>query len=262
MGISICYDGSVTNTTFAYTHYITKKKIVSEKEQKKNFIRENMKQLKYIQGKIKEPKFNTVKTHPSRLSQVAAEASLGKVKSSPSSKSGQISLNMAKNNLTNSRKKQTTDIKIKKGDMAEFLKRKELLKQLKPTEDSTEEDARSTESSGRLRDIGCQTVETNLAQKLEESTKITMLYPKKDEDEAKLKASGDSVHHRSPCCSPNFTTPRRAGDAAQDFERPRSRLNAIQERKAPDNKDPFLPSSTLHIIFFTILSYTVYYIIT
>lgn len=210
-----------------------------------------MKQLKYIQGKIKEPKFNTAKTHPSRLShQVSAECSLGKVKSSPSNKSGKISLNMAKTSLTNSRKKQSTDIKIKKGDMAEFLKRKELLKQTKPTDDSTEEDARSAESSGRLRDIGCQTVETNLAQKLEESTKITMLYPKKDEDEAKLKASGDSAHQRSPRCSPNFMTPRRAGDALQDFERPRSRLNAILERKLPDNKDPFLPSSTFHIYFF------------
>lgn len=232
---------------------MTKKISVSEKEQKKNFIRENMKQLKYIQGKIKEPKFNTVKSHPSRLShQAAAESSLGKVKSSPSNKSGQISLNMAKTSLTNSRKKQPTDIKIKKGDMAEFLKRKELLKQMKPIDDSTEEDVRSTESSGRLRDIGCQTVESNLAQKLEESTKITMLYPKKDEDEAKLKASGDSVHHRSPIRSPNHTTPRRAGDAVQDFERPRSRLNSIVERKAPDNKDPFLPSSTFQKFYIKI----------
>lgn len=215
-----------------------------------------MKQLKYIQGNIKEPKFNTVKNHQSRLShQAAAECSLGKVKSSPSNKSGQISINIAKTSLTNSRKKQSADIKIKKGDMAEFLKRKELLKQMKSTGDSTE-DVRSTESSTRLRDIGCQTVETNLAQKLEESTKLTMLYPKKDEDEAKLKASGDSAHHRSPCRSPNLATPRRAGDALQDFERPRSRLNAILERKVPDNKDPFLPSSTFQIIYLKITSYT------
>lgn len=213
-----------------------------------------MKQLKCIQGKVKDPKFSTVKNHPSRLShQVSAECSLGKVKSSPSNKSGKISHNMAKTSLTNnSRKKQSSDIKIKKGDMAEFLKRKELLKQTKPTDDSTEEDARSAESSGRLRDIGCQTVEINLAQKLEESTKITMLYPKKDEDEAKLKASGDSAHQRSPIRSPKYTSPRRTGDALVDFERPRSRLNAILERKnLPENKDPFLPSSTFHIFQFS-----------
>lgn len=203
-----------------------------------------MKQLKFIQGKTStEPKF-TMKMHPPRFSNaIGAGSSLGPVKSSPSNKSGKISLNIGKTSSTNARKK-LNDVRIKKGDMAEFLKRKEL-RQVKAPEESPDDEVQSTESSGRLRDIGCQTIESNLAQKLEESTKLTMLYPKKDEDEAKLKASGDTGRHRSP--QPPSQTPRRAGDELQDFERPRSRLNAILERK--DNKDPYLPSGNLSLCF-------------
>lgn len=211
-----------------------------EKEQKKNFIRENMKQLKYIQSQKspKEPKYNTKNVHPPRLTNpVATGSSLGQVKSSPSNRSGKVSLNVAKTGFTNARKK-VDDIKIKKGDMAEFLKRKEL-RQIKAVEDCTDEEVKSTDSSGRLRDIGCQTIESNLSQKLADSTKLTMLYPKKesDETEANLKASGDTGLHRSP---PASTAPRRAGDDLIEIDRNRSRLNAILERK--DTKDPYLPS--------------------
>ncbi|CAH0720582.1 unnamed protein product, partial [Brenthis ino] len=165
-----------------------------KKEQKKNFIRENMKQLKLIQGKSpKEPKL-TLKSHPPRLATPVTQ-----VKSSPSNKN-------------------------------EFLRRKEM-RQVKQQEESSEDEMISSESSGRLRDIGCQTVETNLAQKLTESTKLTMLYPKED-DETK-KASGDSRSQRSPLPR----SPHRADDMME--ERNRSRLNAILERK---DKDPYLPS--------------------
>ncbi|KAF9421234.1 hypothetical protein HW555_002706 [Spodoptera exigua] len=212
-----------------------------KKEQKKNFIKENMKQLKYIQSKSpKEPKYNTKNVHPPRLTNpIAAGSSLGQVKSSPSNKSGKTSINIAKTSSTSTRKKMA-DIRIKKGDMAEFLKRKEL-RQSRPIEDCTDEEVQSSESTGRLRDIGCQTVESNLAQKLAESAKLTMLYPKKEgeDTEAKMKASGDTGHPRSP---PPSQTPRRAGDDNNiiDIERNRSRLNAILERK--DTKDPYLPS--------------------
>ncbi|KAJ8712030.1 hypothetical protein PYW07_004872 [Mythimna separata] len=210
-----------------------------KKEQKKNFIRENMKQLKYIQSQKspKEPKYNTKNVHPPRLTNpVATGSSLGAVKSSPSNRSGKVTLNIAKTSSTNARKK-VADIKIKKGDMAEFLKRKELRQVKPPMEDFTDEEVKSSSSSGRLRDIGCQTMESNLSQKLADSTKLTMLYPKKecDESEANLKASGDTGLHRSP--PPSSTGPRRAGD---DLIENRSRLNAILERK--DTKDPYLPS--------------------
>lgn len=217
----------------------------SEKEQKKNFIKENMKQLKFIQGKPgKEPKLVTKPNLP-RLSHASAEGSLGAVKSSPSNKSGKVSLNVAKTSSTNSRKKHP-DVRIKKGDMAEFLKRKEYLRQSRVADEPVEEDVQSVESLGRLRDVGCQTIESNLAQKLEESTKLTMLYPKKEDDaDAKLKASGDSGRHRSALTTPH--TPRRAGDEPGSPQHgsdhpPRTRLNAILERK--DNKDPYLPSGT------------------
>lgn len=209
-----------------------------KKEQKKNFIRENMKQLKLIQGKSpKEPKYTMKAVHPPRLTNpIATGSSLGQVKSSPSTKSGKIALSVGKTSSTSTRKKHA-EIKIKKGDMAEFLKRKEL-RQSKPAEDSTEEDVKSTESAGRLRDIGCQTIESNLAQKLSDSAKLTVLYPKKEaDDEAKIKASGDSGHYRSPV--PSSQTPRRAGDEAFAAERNYSRLNSILERK---DKDPYLPS--------------------
>lgn len=217
--------------------------MVSEKEQKKNFIRENMKQLKYIQNKSpKEPKYTTKNVHPPRLTNpIAAGSSLGQVKSSPSNKSGKISPTMAKTSATNTRKK-APEIRIKKGDMAEFLKRKEMRMAKQAVADTCEDDdeeVKSTDSSGRLRDIGCQTIESNLSQKFSESTKLTMLYPKKESDDsdAKMKASGDTGHHnRSP---PPGHTPRRAGDDLLDMEKNRSRLNAILERK---DKDPYLPS--------------------
>lgn len=196
-----------------------------------------MKQLKLIQGKSpKEPKFTLKSVHPPRLtSTVAAGNSLGQVKSSPSNKSGKVSLNVGKTSSTNSRKKHP-DVRIKKGDMAEFLKRKEL-RQVKAAEESPDEEVKSSESSGRLRDIGCQTIESNLAQKLAESAKLTMLYPKKDGDDidSKMKASGDTGLHRG---SPH--SPRRTPEETIEMERNRSRLNSILERK--DNKDPYLPS--------------------
>lgn len=206
-----------------------------KKEQKKNFIRENMKQLKFIQGKSpKEPKYTLKSIPPSRLSNsMATGSSLGQVKSSPSNKSGKVSVVIGKTSSTNCRKK-PHDVKIKKGDMAEFLKRKEIRNT--KDEDSEEEEAKSLESSGRLRDVGCQTIESALSQKLTESAKLTMLYQKKDEDEAKIKASGDSGRHKST--SPTHS-PFKAGDEGPESERNRSRLNAILERK---DKDPYLPS--------------------
>ncbi|XP_059057752.1 uncharacterized protein LOC131851287 [Achroia grisella] len=205
-----------------------------KKEQKKNFIRENMKQLKFIQGKSpKEPRFQLKNVHGTRPSNpTPMGSSLSQVKSSPSNKSGKITLNVSKANSMNSRKKHP-DVRIKKGDMAEFLKRKEL-RQTRPEGDLLDDDEKSSESSGRLRDVACQTVETNLAQKLE-SAKLTVLYPKESEEEAKLKASGDSGHHRSPASSPH----RRNTDDLVEMERNRSRLNSILERK---DKDPYLPS--------------------
>lgn len=189
-----------------------------------------MKQLKLIQGKSpKEPKL-TLKNHPPRFATPVTQ-----VKSSPSNKNCKATLNVGKTNSLNSRKK--NDVRIKKGDMAEFLRRKEM-RQVKQQEESSEDEIKSSESSGRLRDIGCQTVETNLAQKLTESTKLTMLYPKED-DESK-KASGDSRSQRSPLPR----SPHRADDMME--ERNRSRLNAILERK---DKDPYLPSG----IFFYFL---------
>ncbi|KAI8439075.1 hypothetical protein MSG28_012940 [Choristoneura fumiferana] len=200
-----------------------------------------MKQLKFIQGKSpKEPKYTLKAVHPPRLTNPASGAALGKVKSSPSNKSGKVSLAVGKTSSTNARKK-LADVRIKKGDMAEFLKRKELLhsKEVKDDNEESDEDAKSSVCSGHLRDIGCQTIESNLAQKLAESTKLTMLYPKEDDD-AKMKASGDSGRHQRGLKSPT-KPPRRAGDEATiESERNQSRLNAILERK--DHKDPYLPS--------------------
>lgn len=198
-----------------------------------------MKQLKYVQGKSpKEPKYTTKSVHPPRLLNSAATGNtLGLVKSSPSNKSGRTSLNVGKTSSTGSRKKHP-DVRIKKGDMAEFLKRKEM-RHFKPAGDSGDEEDKSEESSGRLRDVGCQTIESNLAQKLAESAKLTVLYPKNDDAEAKVKASGDSGQHHSP---PPGQSPRRTGDNIVEHERNRSRLNSILERK--DAKDPYLPSGT------------------
>ncbi|XP_061719017.1 uncharacterized protein LOC133526406 [Cydia pomonella] len=207
-----------------------------KKEQKKNFIRENMKQLKYIQGKSPKESQQGLTSVPPRISRQPAVA-LSKVKSSPSSKSGKATLSIGKS-IGNSRKK-FTDVRIKKGDMAEFLERKERRAMQVKEEETEEEDVKSTDSSGCLKDIGCQTIESNLAQQLAECTKLTMIYPKKEDEEAKLKASGDfGLHNR-------VTTPkgRKGSDEINiDSERNRSRLNAILERKDKDNKDPYLPS--------------------
>ncbi|XP_038222349.1 uncharacterized protein LOC119839961 [Zerene cesonia] len=205
-----------------------------KKEQKKNFIRENMKQLKFIQGKSpKEPKYTLKSGHPPRFaSSLAASNTLGQVKSSPSNKSGKVILNIGKTSALGGRKK-LPDVRIKKGDMAEFLKRKEQ-RQSHVQEDQSDDEVKSTESSGRLRDIGCQTIESNLSQRLE-SAKLTMLYNREEDSETKIKASGDSGQHKSP--SPVSHTPRRAGDDLME-ERNRSRLNSILEKK---DKDPYLP---------------------
>ncbi|VVC95867.1 uncharacterized protein LOC126965314 [Leptidea sinapis] len=201
----------------------------TKKEHKKNFIKENMKQLKYIQGK--SPKEALKPVHPPRhTNSNAAPNDLTQVKSTPSTKSGKVAHNVGKHSVF-----KTHDVKIKKGDMAEFLRRKEL-RQVKAHDDQNiEDDVQSNESSGRLRDIACQTMETNLSQRLTESTKLTMLYPREDSD-AKLKASGDSGRHKSP--TPSNHTPRTAGDELFE-ERNRSRLNSILERK---DKDPYLPA--------------------
>nr|XP_034835023.1 enkurin domain-containing protein 1-like [Maniola hyperantus] len=205
-----------------------------KKEQKKNFIRENMKQLKLIQGKSpKESKFTLKSANPPRFgAQIDATTNLDQVKSAPSNKSGKAALNTGKSNSTNLRKKYT-DVRIKKGDMAEFLKRKELRSQQQ--EELVYDDAESSHSSGRLRDIGCQTVESNLSQKLTENTKLTVLYPSRESDHEKLKASGDSVGHSSSRSRQH--SPRRMADDIME-EKNRSRLNAILERK---DKDPYVP---------------------
>lgn len=200
-----------------------------------------MKQLKMIQGKSpKEPKFTLKTVHPPHLTTQAASSALGQVRSSPSNKSGKVTLNVGKTSSSNSRKKHN-EIRIKKGDMAEFLKRKEM-RQMKQQEEEYDDEVKSSESSsGRLRDIGCQTVESNLAQKLAESTKLTMLYPTKEDEGDVKKASGDSERHKSP--GPIAHTPRRAGDDMLE-EKNRSRLNSILDRK---EKDPYLPSSNIMI---------------
>jgi hypothetical protein len=215
-----------------------------------------MKQLKYIQGKSPiEPKYTLKTVHPPRLtSAVTTTNTLGQVKSSPSNKSGKATLNIGKSSSTNSRKKYP-DVRIKKGDMAEFLKRKEQRQQSKTAEESPDEDLKSSESSGRLRDVGCQTIESNLAQKLAESAKLTMLYPKKEiDDDHKLKASGDSGLHRSP---PSSNTGHRTSEDMLEFERNHSRLNSILERK--DTRDPYLPTGkifyTRFVIFRTYITF-------
>ncbi|XP_047992610.1 uncharacterized protein LOC125231260 isoform X2 [Leguminivora glycinivorella] len=205
-----------------------------KKEQKKNFIRENMKQLKYIQGKSPKESQQGLTSVPPRVSRQPAVA-LNKVKSSPSSKSGKATLSIGKS-IGNSRKK-LTDVRLKKGDMAEFLERKERRAKQVKEEETEEEDVKSTDSSGCLKDIGCQTIESNLAQQLTECTKLTMIYPKKEDEEAKLRASGDSGLQNQVT-----TSKGRKGSDEIESERNRSRLNAILERKDRDNKDPYLPS--------------------
>lgn len=227
---------------FVYCYFYSLLQI-SEKEQKKNFIKENMKQLKLIQNKSpKEPKLTLKSSNPSRLTTPVTTNTLGPVRSSPSNKSGKATLNVGKTSLSN--RKKLTDVRIKKGDMAEFLRRKEI-REAKQQEESSCDEIQSSGSSSRLRDIGCQTIESNLAQKLTESTKLTMLYPTKegDDTEAKMKASGDSRSARSP--PPVSHSPRRAGDDIMD-ERNRSRLNAILDRK--DSKDPYLPPGIVFIL--------------
>lgn len=204
-----------------------------------------MKQLKLIQGRSpRENKFALKDNPPRLITPNSTSNNLGPVKSSPSNKSGKPSLNIGKLNSTNSRKKHN-DVRIKKGDMAEFLKRKEL--RSKQQEEPVFDDAVSSHSSGRLRDIACQTIESNLSQRLAESTKLTMLYPR-DDDDAKLKASGDSVE--SPQRSARRShSPTRMGDHYME-EKNRSRINAILERK---DKDPYLPpgkDTTICVLLF------------
>ncbi|KAG7312545.1 hypothetical protein JYU34_002074 [Plutella xylostella] len=182
-----------------------------KKEQKRNFIRENKKQLKSLQSK--EPRTaprpaSRPPPHPQRAPGAAP---------------------MRPDTLTTKSKK-VTNVQIKKGDMAEFLKRKE--QRHKHQEESTEEeedqDVKLTESAGTLRDMGCQTVESNLAQSFAEGTKLTVLYPRKQDDtDGKSKASGDMASHLLDRDSELFEADKR------------SRLTAILERK---DKDPYLPS--------------------
>ncbi|XP_023935594.1 uncharacterized protein LOC112044088 [Bicyclus anynana] len=206
-----------------------------KKEQKKNFIRENMKQLKLIQGKSpKETKLTLKSVNPSRFPpQTDSASNLGQMQSVQSNKSGKTSISIGKSYSSNSKKKHT-DLRIKKGDMAEFLKRKELL--AKQQEELVFDDAESSHSSGRLRDIACQTIESALTQKPSESNKLTMLYPTREDDETTMKASGDSAGHMSLQLSSPVSA-RRLEESITE-ERNRSRLNAILERK---DKDPYLP---------------------
>ncbi|KAL4714376.1 hypothetical protein ACJJTC_009728 [Scirpophaga incertulas] len=210
-----------------------------KKAPKKNFIKENMKQLQYIQNKSpKEPKY-TVKTgHPPRLSSVSATGnSLPAVKSSSSYKSAKVSLNV--NTCPANARKKLGDVRIKKGDMAEFLKRKEQRLSVKPTDESPDdmEDAISTASSSNVRDMACQTIESNFAQKFADSTKLTVLYPRKEILESpKPKASGDMSSRRSPLHS---NTPRHTNEDLLEGERNSSKLNSILEKK---DKDPYLPT--------------------
>lgn len=187
-----------------------------------------------MQEKPKEPRLALKGGHLSR--QGAAAPSLGQVSSSPSNRSGRVTLHVGKKGSLNSHKLKG-DVRIKKGDMAEFLKRKEL-RQTQQAEEPDDDTEDSAESTGRLRDIGCQTNElNNLAQKLADSTKLTMLYPKEGEDsDVKSKASGDAVRHS---VSPNSHALRGGEDEVLGTDRNRSRLNAILERK--DNRDPYLP---------------------
>ncbi|CAG9134774.1 unnamed protein product [Plutella xylostella] len=182
-----------------------------KKEQKRNFIRENKKQLKSLQSK--EPRTvprpaSRPPPHPQRAPGVAP---------------------MRPDTLTTKSKK-VTNVQIKKGDMAEFLKRKEQRHkhQEESTEDEEDQDVKLTESAGTLRDMGCQTVESNLAQSFAEGTKLTVLYPRKQDDtDGKSKASGDMASHLLDRDSELFEADKR------------SRLTAILERK---DKDPYLPS--------------------
>ncbi|XP_041981867.1 uncharacterized protein LOC121735204 [Aricia agestis] len=190
-----------------------------KKEQKKNFIKENMRQLKVIQNK---PKEDLTQNRPSQnIRKPAHPVALPKVKSSSSGRTSKP--------LLNGDKKQNEVIRIKKGDMAEFLKRKEMRRL---NQEIIDEGASSNSSSGRLRDIGCQTIESNLSDRFSESTKLTTLFSKEDSD--KVKASGDSGRQKSP--SP-LHSPLKHGDEMFD-EQNRSRVTAILEK---NNKDPYLP---------------------
>ncbi|XP_068617887.1 enkurin domain-containing protein 1-like [Battus philenor] len=210
-----------------------------KKEQKKNFIKENMKQLKFIQGKSPRDQDGAGKNvhHSRQLIASAPESSVNHMKSSSS---GRVkpTLNVAKNASPTFRKRRP-DIRIKKGDMAEFLKRKELRQtKSKPAEEPPDdEDDAGSECSLGVRDIGCQTIESNLAQKLAESTKLTMIYPKKEleDNETKANASGDSASYRNMSPVQRNRTP----EEGLEIDKNHSRLNAILERKG---KDPYLPS--------------------
>ncbi|XP_013141020.1 PREDICTED: uncharacterized protein LOC106105271 [Papilio polytes] len=210
-----------------------------KKEQKKNFIKENMKQLKFLQGKSpREQELAVKKVQQPRKMTASADNNLNIIKPTSSSKS-KPSLVVSKNNSPTLRRRHP-DIRIKKGDMAEFLKRKELRNKTRVKNDSPDENEDDDSiSSGRLRDIGCQTIESNLAHKLNESTKLTVLYPKQDFDDNdnKANASGDSARNRRSSPSPRNIY--RSGDEGLDMDKTHSRLNAILERKG---KDPYLPT--------------------
>ncbi|CAH2043044.1 unnamed protein product, partial [Iphiclides podalirius] len=123
--------------------------------------------------------------------------------------------------------------------MAEFLKRKELRQCKNVDEVPVDDDDAASDSSSRLRDVGCQTIESNLAQKLADSTKLTVLYPKKESEDnaSKENACGDSPTNR--IASPIQRNSSRAGDDMLEMDKTHSRLNAILERKG---KDPYLPT--------------------
>lgn len=194
-------------------------KKLSEKEHKKNFIKENMKQIKCTTGKpgMMEPKLSKTRSPHN-------------VKSS-TSKNGKVSL-VCKPMY---QRKSCKEMPIRKGDMAEFLKRKELRQTKCPTEPvETDDDEENASEGSSTREIGCQTNESIF----ENDPKLTTIYPvhQHSDDETKLKASGD-CSRRTPR-SPKKTPRRNIEATMQELEKS-SRLNSILERKDP--KDPYLP---------------------
>lgn len=142
-----------------------------KKDQKRNFIKENMKQLKQMQGKSMDTGVPAKGAHPS----------------------GRVSGKAA-------------DVRIKKGDMSEFVKNKELRRTRPPPAAlaALADDASDT-STVSARSVACQT----------NDHKVTTLYKK---DPAR-EAEGDHALLRSDT---------------------RSRIDTILERK-DKNKDPYLP---------------------
>lgn len=178
-----------------------------------------MKQLKQMQGKAKEPGTDLKNIHSNR--QKTEPAKLDEALSSASNKSGRPTLTVTKGASKIGRKSRP-EVRIRKGDMAEFLKNKK--NRNKPeaqNEDTNEEDDYlSQEVCGRYREAGCQTVESALCKKLE-GTKLTMLYHKEEEEHA----SGDTAGHT---------------DLPELEEAARARVSSILDRK-DKHKDPYLP---------------------